>query len=82
MEKSYTFMQYRLWSEMINDGIYKSMVDPSTTSMFKCCDGGQSTPDNKGSSVKEAVVDAVQQIAGAIVPKAICTSSPIQPKIV
>ena len=34
-----TFMQYRLWSEMINSGIYKSTTDPPTTSVFKRCGG-------------------------------------------
>ena len=48
------------------------MTDPPTTSMFKRC-GGESTPMKKGSSVKEAVVDAVQQIASVIVPNSVNT---------
>ena len=28
-------MQYRIWAEMINSGIYSSMEDPPSTSMFK-----------------------------------------------
>ena len=56
------------------------MVVFTNPPMFKCCGGGQSKPDNKGSSVKEAMVDAVQQIASAIVPKAVYTSSPVTTK--
>ena len=28
-------MQYRIWAEMINSGIYSSMEDPPSTLMFK-----------------------------------------------
>ena len=48
---------------MINGAIHKSTEDPSTT-MFKHC--GSETSSKKGSSVKEAMVDAVQQISSAI----------------
>ena len=49
---------------MIHGGIRKSTTIPPTNSMFKRC-GSESS--KKGSSVKEAVVDAVQQIASAII---------------
>ena len=65
-DEKFTPMQYRVWSEMINGGIHKSTTDPPTTSMFKRC--GSEMPSKKGSStvVKDAMVEAVQQLASAI----------------
>ena len=56
-------MQYHVWGKMIHGGIRKSTTDLPTNSMFKRC-GSESSM--KISSVKEATVDAVQQIASAI----------------
>ena len=36
---TYTQVQYRIWSEMINGGMYSSLIDPPNTSMFQRAGG-------------------------------------------
>jgi len=59
----YTPMEYRIWGEMISGGVHRSMTDPPKTAMFNGC--GE-VSNKKGSNVKEAMTDAVQQLKCAI----------------
>ena len=61
-------MQYRMWSEMLTGGAYKSMTDAPTTPMFIHCGGGTPTGSKKSTTVNEAVTQVISQITAAIAP--------------
>ena len=69
-ESTYTMMQLRIWSEMIQSGMHKSYSDPPTSSMFQRA-GGKVIP--KRMSVSDIAVHAATQIASTLTPKAGCS---------
>lgn len=70
---SYTMMQLRIWSEMIQSGMHKSYKDPPTSSMFQRA-GGNDTPKRKSATVADiAAHAATQAIASTLTQKAGCS---------
>lgn len=70
-ESTYTIMQLRIWSEMIQSGMHSSYTDPPKNSMFQRA-GGKDTPKRKSSETMAEIAAHVasQAVASTLTPKA------------
>lgn len=78
---NYTFMQYRIWSEMYANGMHTDLDSPPTNSMFKRAGSGTPISKKKNDSpeMAQALTHAATQVSSAITaaltPKSSASSS-------
>ena len=71
-DKSYTPMQYRVWTEMYLGGVHPTLDTPPTTSMFNRAGGGSA---RRSTGHTGEVVSAINDLTSALSPRVVSPSS-------
>lgn len=71
-DKAYTPMQYRIWSEMVVGGVHTSLDTAPTNPLFLRAGGAY---PKKSPSATEALTKAVVDIASALTPRSVPTTT-------